>query len=108
MQRNLNIIGPAVVKLRYRSGWTQDDLVAKLQVLGCYMTRDILANIETRRCVATDTQIGYFVDVFEVDVRELFPPRPSRADGSVQGRIVGIAADFVTRKRCADPDKAHT
>jgi len=104
----VNIIGSRGGKLRICRFWMKEDLVVKLQVLGCYMSRDIRANTETRRCVATDTQIGYFVDVFEVDVRELFPPRPQRADGSVQGRIVGIAADFVTRKRCADPDKAHT
>src|SRR5205823_1459394 len=39
---------------------TGSDLVGKLQLVGCYMTRDILASIETQRCSATDKQIEFF------------------------------------------------
>jgi len=49
MHRDVNVVGSNVAKFRYQRGWTQDELVAKLQVLGCYMTVNILANIETRR-----------------------------------------------------------
>lgn len=107
MRHNSNVIGPTVGNLRYERGWTQDDLVAKLQVLGCYMTRDILANLETRRCIATDIQIEYLVEVFEIDIKDLFPPRRPRTGGTINGRIVGIAADFVTRRPCAHRSKAH-
>ena len=106
MHHNSNVIGPAIVKLRDKHDWTQDDLVAQLQILGCYMTRCILANIETRRSIATDIQIEYFVEVFDVEIRDLFPPRRPRANGSVNGRIVGIAADFVTRRRGAHSTQA--
>jgi hypothetical protein len=41
----LNVIGQTVSKLRYQRGWKQDDLVAKLQLLGCSMTQDILEPI---------------------------------------------------------------
>ena len=107
MHHNSNVIGPSVAKLRYQRGWTQDDLVAKLQILGCYMTRDILANIETRRSVATDTQIEYFVQVCRVEIKDLFPVRRPLGNDAVNGRIVGIAAEFVTRRRCTDPTKTH-
>jgi len=52
--------------------WTQDQLAAKIQLMGCYMTRDIIANIETRRRPVTDKQIIYFTEVFGVEVGELF------------------------------------
>jgi transcriptional regulator with XRE-family HTH domain len=93
-----NLIGPAIARLRYQRGWNQEDLVTKMQLLGCYMTRDILANIETRRSIATDKQIESFADVFNVEINELFPPRPARAKGHRHGRIIGIDADFVTRR----------
>jgi transcriptional regulator with XRE-family HTH domain len=98
MHRNPNIIGPMIAKLRYQRGWRQDDLVAKLQLIGCYMTRDILANIETRRSPVTDTQIEYFCEVFSVKVQDLFPPR-SRPSSHGSGRLVGIEARIVTRRR---------
>ena len=103
MRHNDNVIGPRVSKLRYERGWKQDDLVAKLQLLGCYMTRDILANIETRRSAATDIQIGFFCEVFEVGVVELFPPRtPHKNNGN--GEMVGMAFRVVTRRRRGSDD----
>ena len=48
MHTRRNVIGQNVAKVSLSAaGWTQDELVGKLQLLGCYMTRDILANIET-------------------------------------------------------------
>ena len=73
MLKNANIIGQNVVKFRHRAGWTQDDLVAKMQLLGCCMTRDILANIETRRSPVTDKRIMLFAEVFGVEIGCLFP-----------------------------------
>jgi ribosome-binding protein aMBF1 (putative translation factor) len=58
MLKNANIVGQNVVKFRHRAGWTQDVLAAKMQLLGCYITRDILANIETRRSPVTDKPRG--------------------------------------------------
>jgi ribosome-binding protein aMBF1 (putative translation factor) len=68
-----NVIGRQVSRERYQRGWTQAELVVKLQLLGCYMTRDILASIETRRCVTTDKQIEFFAEVFGIQVHQLFP-----------------------------------
>ena len=73
MQRKANVIGQNVAKFRYQRNWTQDELVAKLQLLGCYMTRDILANIETQRRIVTDVQVRFFAEVFGVPLAELFP-----------------------------------
>jgi transcriptional regulator with XRE-family HTH domain len=76
MLKNANIVGQYVVKFRHRAGWTQDVLAAKIQLLGCYMTRDIIANIETRRSPVTDKRIAILAEVFGVAVGNLFPPTP--------------------------------
>ncbi len=55
MLKNANIVGQNVVIFRHKAGWTQDVLAAKIQLLGCYMSRDIIANIETRRWVNRPT-----------------------------------------------------
>jgi transcriptional regulator with XRE-family HTH domain len=47
MPKNANIIGRNVAKFRYQAGWTQEFLAVRMQLLGCYINRDIIANIET-------------------------------------------------------------
>ena len=95
MHRDENVIGQNVAKFRYQRGWTQDELVGKLQLLGCYMTRDILANIETQRSVVTDKQIEFFADVFGVEEGSLFP-----AKRPLNGKFVGLDLKIVTRRPC--------
>ena len=75
MLRNANLIGPTVIKLRHAKGWTQEDLVSKLQLKGYYITRDVLVNIELRRSRVTDVHIRAFADVFGVTECDLFPPK---------------------------------
>lgn len=83
MRQNANVIGRNVAKFRYQRGWTQDELVAKIQLLEFYMTRDILANIETLRSSVTDKQIVVLSEVFNVPVGDLFPP-----NRKFSGRVV--------------------
>ncbi|HTX21166.1 MAG TPA: helix-turn-helix transcriptional regulator [Candidatus Aquilonibacter sp.] len=73
MPRNANIIGRNVAKFRYQAGWTQEFLAAKMQVLGCYISRDIIANIETRRSAVTDKRIAFFAAAFRVPPSRFFP-----------------------------------
>jgi transcriptional regulator with XRE-family HTH domain len=80
-----NLVGSMIAKLRYQRGWRQDDLVARLQIVGCNMTRNILASIETRRSPVTDTQIDFFCRVFGVKVQDLFPPPCPRANRITRG-----------------------
>ena len=85
MRQNANVVGQNVAKFRYQNGWVQDELVAKIQLLGFYITRDILANIETLRSSVTDKQIVVFAEVFGVPVGDLFPPKQKSS-----GRVVGL------------------
>jgi transcriptional regulator with XRE-family HTH domain len=97
MHRDANVIGQNVAKFRYQRGWTQDELVGKLQLLGCYMTRDILANIETQRCVVTDKQIEFLAEIFGVKEGSMFPDKRR-----FNGRLVGLDMKIVTRRPCAN------
>jgi transcriptional regulator with XRE-family HTH domain len=74
MRHDSNLIGRKVAKLRYMKGWSQDTLVAKLQVLQCNVTRDVLANIETKRSVATDKHCFFLAKALVVSIDELFRP----------------------------------
>ena len=74
MRHDANLIGRKIARLRYQEAWTQDTLVAKLQILGCNITRDVLANIELRRCVATDTHCFFFAKVFRKSLDDFFKP----------------------------------
>ena len=74
MKHDANLIGRKVARLRYQKGWTQDMLVARLQIIRCNITRDILANIELRRCVATDLHCSFIAKALGVTIAELFQP----------------------------------
>jgi transcriptional regulator with XRE-family HTH domain len=92
MLKNANIVGQNVVIFRHQAGWTQDVLAAKIQLLGCYMTRDIIANIETRRSPVTDKRIAILAEVFGVAVGNLFPPTPSAFKDklSLESRLMAL------------------
>jgi len=95
MHRDENVIGQNVAKFRYQRGWTQDELVGKLQLRGCYMTRDILANIETQRSIVTDKQIEFFAEIFGIKEGSLFPEKRR-----LTGGLVGLDMKIVTRRPC--------
>lgn len=71
--RRLNVIGPEVVRLRLARNWTQETLAAKLQCRGTDISRQMLANIESRRTNVTDAHIIAFQKVFDVPLVQLFP-----------------------------------
>src|SRR2546426_11067113 len=89
-----NVIGRKVAWWRNRQGWSQEFLVTKLTVIGCYMTRSILASIETQRCPATDAQIEYFAYIFRISKDHLFPEKPH-----FSGKPVGVEKSTPTRRR---------
>jgi transcriptional regulator with XRE-family HTH domain len=73
MNRNSNIIGRKIAKLRYERNWSQAILVAKLQLQGNETIRAVVANIETRRSSVTDKQLAALAKAFGISVAELFP-----------------------------------
>lgn len=71
-----NVIGPMIVRLRYAHGWTQDELARELYFAGYQdVTREIVANVESRRTRATCLLIQALARVFGIHEGELFPSR---------------------------------
>ena len=97
-----NFIGRNVSRLRYQRGWTQDELVAKLQIHGCDITRDIVASVEILRSTATDKQVWYLAVVFDVDLKELYHPL---GKSSQKSKVVGIATPVANRRRSDSPSR---
>jgi transcriptional regulator with XRE-family HTH domain len=81
--RRLNVIGPEVVRLRLARNWTQETLAAKLQCGGTDISRQMLANIESRRTNVTDAHIIAFHQVFNVPIVRLFPNDIQERDARV-------------------------
>jgi transcriptional regulator with XRE-family HTH domain len=99
MSRDANVIGRNVARLRYQRGWSQDELVTQLQLVGnINMTRDILANIETLRSPADSKQIEFFAEVFRIPEQALFPKQRHFV-----AKEVGMELREFTRRRAPAP-----
>ena len=68
-----SFVGQMIAKLRYKRGWTQDQLAIKMQLKGCDVSRHVVANIESGRSKPTYEQIKSFSHVFKVPVSTFFP-----------------------------------
>jgi transcriptional regulator with XRE-family HTH domain len=71
MQHNHNVLGQNVAKFRRQRGWTQEELAAKLKLIGCIITSQILVDIETFRFPPTNAQITFFSEIFRVPIERL-------------------------------------
>jgi transcriptional regulator with XRE-family HTH domain len=75
-----NIIGPQVRKLRNERDLSQDQLAAKLQLLGLEISRAGVSKIEARlRCVA-DSELPVIAKALGVELAALFPPTTTGAN----------------------------
>jgi transcriptional regulator with XRE-family HTH domain len=79
MAKTQNIIGPQVRRLRNERDLSQDQLAAKLQLLGLEMSRAGVSKIEARlRCVS-DAELPVIAQALDVELAALFPPRTTGA-----------------------------
>ena len=73
-----NIIGPQVRRLRNERDLSQDQLAAKLQLLGLEISRAGVSKIEARlRCV-TDAELPLIAQALKVEMADLYPLQASR------------------------------
>ena len=101
MPNDANVIGRRVAFYRNQRGWSQNVLVTELHLLGnINMTRDILANIENLRCVATCKQIEFIAEALGVTEQDLFPKKRHFV-----GRDVGMNLRIFTRQRRKPPPR---
>lgn len=88
-RRFRNCIGPRVRRLRMDRGWTQDDLAAKLQLVGLHgFDRVVVAKIESRLRSAFDYEAAMIARVFGVPLDDLLPGR-SVLDKDLEDLLAG-------------------
>lgn len=97
-----NMVGPQVRKLRYVTGWSQEKLAEKLQLLGWDIGRVSLAKIESRLVRVDDYELLFFAKVFNVHLDDLFPAiDPAR-------RIHDVVAELMQRRPPSDASLGKT
>jgi len=69
-----NIVGAQVRRLRSERGLSQPALAAKCQRLGWDIGRDIIARIEGRVRLVTDSELLFLARALDVPLEELFAP----------------------------------
>jgi len=84
MQHNLNVVGRNIAKFRRQRGWTQQELAARLQLLGWNVTSQFLTKIKTGRFVVTDAQIVFFTEVFHIPAEDFFLLKQQSGNGTAQ------------------------
>lgn len=74
MQWILNDIplGRNIQTVRMSKGMTQEQVIAKLQLIGSSMSRSTLANIETGRRNIKASDLRALKEIFDVDYDEFF------------------------------------
>ncbi len=74
---NRQILGQNIAKMRIERGWSQADVVRKLQLVGSPLSRDGYANIETGRGNVFDSDLVALKEVFGVDFADFFVGIPT-------------------------------
>lgn len=71
-KRNLqNVVSAACRRLRHQHGWTQNEMVAKCQIMGWMLSRATLAKIEAGFRHANDAEVALLARVFQTSADEL-------------------------------------
>lgn len=68
-----NVVGPKIRSLRLQFSWTQDLLAKYLRRMGWNISRSTLAKVEARLIHVSDSDLLYFVRLFEVEPGRLLP-----------------------------------
>jgi transcriptional regulator with XRE-family HTH domain len=106
-QKNLNLIGPQLQKLRNTRQWSQSQLSKRLRSMGWHITRDILAQMETTAHRITDCDLIFLAKALEVNVIYFFPPvfTPETIHAKIHSRRLKPVQDSrFARVRCFNAD----
>jgi len=68
-----NIVGAQIRRIRYERGLSQPALAAKCQRLGWDIGRDIIARIEAKIRLVTDTEMVFLARALDVPLETLLP-----------------------------------
>jgi len=67
-----NPIGKNIRDLRIKSKLTQEQVVAKMQLAGCTLSRSSYAKIETGQCNIRTSELKALKDIFQASWDDLF------------------------------------
>jgi transcriptional regulator with XRE-family HTH domain len=68
----MNIVGKNIRAIREKKGWTQEQLVAKCNLIDWKISRGTLAKIESNVRRVTDIEVNVIAQVLKVPINELF------------------------------------
>jgi len=69
-----NIVGPQVIQIRTKRGWSQEKLASVCQLQGWDVSRGVVARIEGGVRWVADFEVLKLASAFNVSVPELYPP----------------------------------
>lgn len=73
MQKRIkNVLGPNIKFYRMKRGLTQEDMTARLNVLGLEIDRPMLSRIENQERILYDYEIREIAKILEIDYNDLF------------------------------------
>ncbi len=67
-----NITGKNIKKFRKKQKITQEDLCARMQVMGFKISRSDISKLETGKRFITDVEVVGFSNALKVDIMELY------------------------------------
>ena len=70
-----NIVGTVVRRLRNAAGLSQPKLAAVCQRLGWDVSREVLAQVESRFRYVTDRELVVLARALQVSIEDLIPPK---------------------------------
>ncbi len=71
-----NASGGKIKALREEASLSQEQLAAKLQLMGLNLNQKAVSRIETGERVVADYELLYFSELFRVPLEALFPDNP--------------------------------
>lgn len=64
--KHRNLCGDIIGVLRYKNGWSQEQLAGKCQLYGIDITQQAIAKIEARNRAVPDIEVVMFAKIFKV------------------------------------------
>ncbi len=71
----MNVVGPRVKELRESMGFTQEEMAARLTVLGWDISRGTYSKIEAQCRRVTDDELPILAVALKVEIKDLYPSR---------------------------------
>ena len=69
---NQNDVGANITRLRSKKGWTQGDLLVKLELLGIHRSARRLSELEGQQREIRGVELKAFAEIFGVTIDELY------------------------------------